>query len=231
MSGAARGLPALCAALMALLAAPAHADRPLVSETADAIEAGSCQVEAALARARAAGGPSLRSLGAIFSCGLKGGHQWALAYGRDSGGGEKSQSLGLGGKSNLLPVEAGRTGLGVAYSLAALKTPGSGYRFEDSTVLGVLTRELGAGLLGHANLGWTRSRSARQSSTLWSLGVETTGDVFYAADVFGDDRNRPSLSAGAGYSFAPGFSGNVAYALQFDKPRSKQLSLGLKVVF
>lgn len=231
MSAASKFLPALGAVALVLLAAPARADRPLVSETADAIEAGACQVEAALARARASGSPSLSSLGAIFSCGLKGGHQWALSYGRDSGGGDKAQSLGLGGKTNLVPVEAGKTGFGVAYSLGALKTAGTGYRFEDTTVLAVATRELASGLLGHANLGWTRSRSARQSTTLWSLGVETTGDVFYAADVFGDDRNKPSLSAGAGFNFSPGFSGNVAYALQFDKPRVRQISLGVKVVF
>lgn len=224
-------MPLLCGAALAGLALSARADRPMVSETADAIEAGACQVEAAAARTRASGSASLASVGAIFSCGLKGGHQWALSYGRDSGGGEKSQSLGLGGKSNLVPMEAGRTGFGVAYSLGTLKSAGSGHRFEDLTVLGVASRELASGLLGHANLGWTRSRSARQSTTLWSLGAETTGDVFYAADVFGDDRNKPSLSAGVGFNFAPGFSGNVAYALQFDKPRAKQISLGVKAVF
>lgn len=224
-----RALLLIAAGLLA--AAAAHADRPLVSETADVIDPGACQIETALARARASGSPSLTSLATIFTCGVKGGHQPFVAYGRDSGGGETAHALSLGMKTNLVPVEDGRTGFGVAWSLGSFKASGTGWRFEDVTVLGVATRELATGLLGHANLGWTRARSTRQSSTLWSLGVETTGDVFYAADVFGDDRGKPSVSAGAGTTFAPGFSGNVAYGLQLDRPRVKQLSLGLKLVF
>jgi hypothetical protein len=109
--------------------------------------------------------------------------------------------------------------------------PDTSWCLESLGLLVAGTREITSALLLHANLGWNRSRAQKQNSTLWSLGLETTSDLVLAADVFGDDRNRPGLSAGLGYSFGTGFSANLSYALVLESPRIKQLTLGAKLAF
>ena len=93
------------------------------------------------------------------------------------------------------------------------------------------TRELAGSWLLHANLGVGHERESRQNSTLWSLGVESTDALALAADVFGDDRSRPWVSGGVGYSWGGGFSASVRLAQQFEQPRLRNVTLGLKLVF
>jgi predicted porin len=210
---------------------PAWADRPLVSETADVIERGACQTEAQVGNLRASGSPKVREWGAVFTCGIGLNTQPALAYARASESGFTSESLLLGAKTNFRAPENGQLGFGVAYSVDAIKSGAGSWRSEGSNVTGLLTMELGRDLLGHANLGVAYSRSAKQNSTTWALGVETVGDFTVAADLFGDDRNRPAASAGVGYSFNKSFSANAAYAVAFETPRVRFISLGAKLVF
>ncbi len=231
MTPATRLFTIAVATLGALGSAPARADRPLVSETADVIERGACQVEAAGANSRASGSPNVRDLGAVFTCGMAFDTQPALAYGRIRAADVKQETLLLGAKTTLRAPEAGRAGFGVAYSIGAVKEPTLSWRREDLNVVGLVTLEVAQSLLGHANLGWTRSRSARQSTTTWSLGVETVGDFTMAADVFGDDRGRPSVSAGVGYAFGKALSVNAALATLFEATRVHQISVGAKLVF
>ena len=222
----------LClAAMAACIALPARADRPLVSETADVIPTGSCQVETAAARLSRSGSPSANTLNALFSCGVAGIHQVAAGYGRSRSGGETVQSLILGGKSTLLAPDAGSTGFGVAYAVTLVKTPQQSFEHEGTSILAVATRELVDGLLGHANLGWSRSQSARLNSSTWSLGFEYGSERTVAADIFGDDRSRPWVSAGFGWTVVDKLSVNLAYAQQFETPRVKQVSVGFKIVF
>jgi len=218
---------ALCASAPRL----AWADRPLVSETADVIERGACQVEAAAATSRASGSPNARELGAVFTCGMAFDTQPALAYGRSRAGDVREEVLLLGAKTTLRAPDGARPGFGVAYSVGATKEPALSWRREELNVVGLISMEIAKGLLGHANLGWSRSRSARQSTTTWSLGVETVGDFTVAADAFGDDRGRPSVSAGVGYAFGKGLSANLALATLFETTRVHQWSIGAKLVF
>ncbi len=218
-------------ALACLGTAPAWADRPLVSETADVIERGTCQVESAGAASRASGSPKVRELGAVFTCGVAFDTQPALAYGRSRAGDNKQETLLLSAKTTLQAPDRAQPGFGVAYAVGAVKTPTRSWRQEELNVVGLMTLELSKGLLGHTNLSWSRSRSARQNTTTWSLGIETVGDFTMAADAFGDDRGRPSISAGAGYTFGKGFSVNAALATLFEAPRVHQVSIGAKLVF
>ncbi len=215
--------------LLLLAALPALADRPLVSETADVIGRDSCQVEAGAARTSASGLQSARSGDALFSCGLPANSQAGLGYTRATSAGASIDAVRLVGKTTLLAPEPGRTGWGLAYGVGAEKSVS--WRIESLGVLAVATRELASGLLGHANLGWSRSRADQQSTTTWSLGLETTSDLTLAADVFGDDRNPATFSAGLGYAFGGGFSANLSYALLLDSPRARQVTLGAKFAF
>lgn len=219
------------ALLIVLTALPAVAGRPLVSETADALDAGSCEIEAAAAQAHTSGLPKLRASDAAFGCGVGLQTQAGIGYARASGDGLTAQAARVFGKTTLLAPKDGHTGVGIAYGLGAEKSPDASWRLESLGLLLAGTREISSGLLLHANLGWNRSRADKQNTTLWSLGLETTSDLVMAADVFGDDRNKPGLSAGLGYSFGGGFSANVSYALVLESPRIKQLTLGAKLAF
>lgn len=223
--------PLLPVLLTALAAAPAWAGWPLVTETADAIGLEACELEAAFAHASASGLSALRMGEAFFSCGLLRHSQAGLGITRASGNGLHVDTLRLAGKTTFLMPHAQQYGWGLAYALAADNGPDSGWRTASFGVMAVATRALAPGLLGHANLGWSHSRSDRQDSTVWSLGVESTSDLSWAADVYGDDRSRPSVSTGVGLSLGSGFSASLSYALQFETPRVKQLTLGAKLAF
>lgn len=217
---------------IALLAAtPAWADRPLLSETADVIGAGDCQFEAWTARTRQSGTPSETATTGFFSCGVAGVHQFGLAGWTARAGGESARGFTLTGKTTLRMPEKGQAGFGVAYALGFDKQPGDSLRAESATVNGVVTQPFDGGLLLHANLGWAYSKSAKASTTFWSVGVEKGEQFTWAADVFGDDRGKPGVSAGVGWAFGEQFSANAAYAMQFEKPRVKQLSVGIKIKF
>lgn len=225
-------LHALSGALCALLvAAPAWADRPLLSETADVIGAGDCQFEAWTARTRQPGSASETATTGFVSCGVAGIHQFGLAGWTARSDGQSARGFTLTGKTTLRMPEKGQTGFGVAYTLGFDKQPGASLRAESATINGVITQPLDGGLLLHGNLGWAYSKSAKASTTFWSVGIES-GDAFsWAADVFGDDRGKPGVSAGVGWAFSESVSANVAYAMQFESPRVKQLSVGIKIRF
>lgn len=220
---------ALCAA--ALLATTAQADRPLVSETADVIAAGDCQIEAWGWRAHSSGRPRERETTAFTSCGVGGRHQFGLAASRNVVQDAHAMGYTLFGKTTLRMPEKGQTGFGLAYTLGLDKASGQGLRRESTSLLGVATQALDGGVLLHANLGWLHSRSAGASTTTWSLGVERVDDFSWAADVFGDDRSRPWVSAGAGWALLDKLSFNAAYALQFERKKVRQLSVGVKLQF
>lgn len=221
----------LLACALTLTTLPAWADRPLVSETADVIPASSCQVEAALGRTTQSGSPTEKAGAALFSCGVAGVHQFGFAAQESRADGARARALTLTGKTTLRMPDKGQPGFGIAYTLGFEKADGQGLRRESATVLGVVTQEVLDGVLLHANLGWAHSRSAGQSTTTWSLGVEKGDGIVLAADVFGDDRSRPWVSAGAGWALLDKLSFNAAYAMNFERKRVKQLSVGMKIVF
>lgn len=216
-----------CAAALAI--APAHADRPLVSETADVIGAGQCQIEAGLMHARTSGTPSLRALDVFGSCGVAGHTQLGIALGSIRQAGATGLGLSLVGKHTLKMPEDGAIGYGVASALGMERAPGDSWRHGSTRLIGVATKALTKGLLGHANLGWQRSQADRLNSTLWSLGVESDSGLRWAADVFGDDRSRPWASAGLLFPLTDKLSASISYAQQFERPRVRQWTLGLKV--
>lgn len=221
---------ALGAALATLLLPAAHADRPLVSETADVIGAGECQVEAWTLRSRSRGEPRSRESVVLGSCGVAGRHQFGLAWAHEKSADERGRSYTLVGKTTLRMPSSGRTGFGLAYALGFDKPGGQGLRRESGTVLGVATHDFD-GVLLHANLGWLHQRSSGQNSTTWALGVERGDELVLAADVYGDDRSSPWVSAGAGWAWLDKLSFNAAYAQQLDRKRARQLSMGVKLQF
>ena len=73
--------------------------------------------------------------------------------------------------------------------------------------------------------------SRSRTVTVWSLGVESTDDLALAADVYGDDRGKPWVSAGGGYTLGGGVRASLSYALQLDRPRVRVVTRGAKLAF
>lgn len=164
---------ALATALLAA-ALPALADRPLVSETADVIEDGTCQVEAWGGRSTASGSPAVRGLAGFFSCGVGSSTQLGLGASDERSDGITTRTLLVAGKTTLVAPADGRTGFGVAYSFDNVHVQGQGSKFDNVNVVGLVTRQIAPQALLHLNLGWNRSRATHLNSTTWSVGVETT---------------------------------------------------------
>ncbi len=220
-------LVALAAGLMATTAGAG----PRVTETADALPARDCELETGVARERASGVPALRGTEVVFGCGIGANTQINAIWARESSEGAHASGYGLQGKTTFVMPEAGGVGWGLAYGIAAARNDSGSLRWQEAAVSLAATRELAGGWLLHANLGVGHERESRRNSTLWSLGVESTDTLALAADIFGDDRSRPWVSGGVGYSFGGSFSASVRLAQQFEQPRLRSVTLGLKLVF
>jgi hypothetical protein len=217
--------------LTALSAGMAWADRPLVSETADVIGAGDCQLEAAIGRVRESGAPSPTTLETLVSCGLGGHSQLGVTLAGARADGSTDKLVALGGKTTLVMPKDDTTGFAVAYSIWRSNDAGEGWNQGGGRLFGVATRELGKDLMGHLNLGWLRTGRNQLNHTTWSMGIEGDGSLGWAADVFGDDRSRPWASGGVILSLTDKISANLAYAQQFESPRVHLWTLGLKIEF
>lgn len=223
---------ALAWGLASLLASPTlWAARPLVSDTADSLAAGDCEWESAAFSVRQSGQPTARGLDTLVACGVGRGTQVSAGYSRLRAAGQTDQTLALVGKTNLVDAGEGGTGLAIAYSATLDKGPGTAWRHGSSRVFGVASRALAKTLLGHFNLGWIRTERDRLNATTWSFGVEGDGAVRWAADVYGDDRSRPWVSAGVIWPLAEKFNVNLAYAQGFEQPRARQVTLAFKLDF
>jgi hypothetical protein len=216
----------------AALAAPtAWAGHPLVTETADALARGTCEVEFVRANEKGGTAPKVGHSDVQFSCGA--GARSQLAIGVDSSrvDGLRAEGYRVAGKTTLLAPEDGNTGFGVRYSLGWATTQGKRTELESTTVLAVATREIRNGVIAHANLGFTRDRLQSRSTGLWSLGVESTDPISWAADIFGEESSKPSVSLGLGWRAGKDVFVSVAYAMQTADEKARSLSLGLKLLF
>ena len=219
---------ALCASLAS---SSAFADHPLVSETADALASGTCQVELSRAQEKARAQPTLGSSDVQFSCGAGAHSQFAIGLNSSRVDGLRTENYRAVGKTTLLAPEGGATGFGVRYSLGWATGQTQSTELESATVLAVATKEIKNGVLVHANLGFTRDRLQAKSTGLWSLGVETTDALSFAADIFGAERSKPSVSVGMGWRALKDVFVSAAYGVQTANEKAKTLSIGLKLMF
>ena len=212
-------------------AGDARAGRPLVSETADVIGAGDCELEAMVGQWRESDAPSPTLMDAVVSCGWGGHSQLSVMLAGARADGATDKLAGLSGKTLLITPKDDATGLALVYSIWRSYAAGEGWNQVGGQLFGVATRELGKDLVGHANLGWLRTGRNALNHTTWSLGIEGGGPLGWAADVFGDDRSRPWLSAGVKLPLGETFSANLSHAQQFESPRVHLWTLGFKIDF
>ncbi len=218
--------------LVAAMATPmARAGHPLVSETADALAPGTCQVEFVRANEKAGVAPMSGGSDVQFSCGSGAHSEFAIGMSSARVDGLRAEAYRVAGKTTLVAPEDGTTGFGVRYSLRWAVMQGQRTELESSTIVAVATREISNGVIAHANLGFTRNRLQSRTTGSWSLGVETTDPFSFAADIFGKERSKPSVSLGMGWRATKDLFVSVANALQTADDKAKTVSMGLKLVF
>jgi len=214
---------------LALYSALACAGRPLVSETADVIGAGGCELETNVAHQVEPNHPKASMAEAQFACGLRGHSQLGLLFGSTRSAEGTDRLLALVGKTNLVEPAEGRTGFALAYSIWTGQDAGEIWRHAGSRLYGIASHELAPQLLGHLNLGWLRSQ--HRDHTTWSLGIQREGALGWAVDLFGDDRSRPWLSGGLIASPVDKFSVNLSLAQQIARAPARLWTIGAKIEF
>jgi hypothetical protein len=223
---------AFVVAAMLACAGSAQAGRPLTTDDAGVLEARSCEAETYFAQLRAKGDAGTRASGWQTQLGCGGGHgvQASLSYARSRDDAQRDETAGLGGKLELLAGEPGRPALAATLGANALRVVGSGFQLKDHTAALVLTHAVAPGWTAHANLGVTRDRVARQTSSLWNLALERTlVDGFdVAGEAYGDDRGGRWLAGGVRWTPLPAFSVNASVG---EGRGVRLLSVGAKLAF
>lgn len=225
--------PTWAAVLLAAAATAAHAGRPLATEDADVLDAGSCELEGFASRLDERLPPASRGTTLQFGCGIGWDTQAALGWTHARSGDESAHAWALGGKTAIVRRGQGGVGLTLAWGFAAERPPGGPLKHEATALNLVATREWSGGWLTHANLGWLRSESASASTTTWNLALERPvgGGVDLMAELYGDDRTRPWVGVGARWAASERLGLNASYAVQDESPRPRLWTVGFKLVF
>jgi hypothetical protein len=224
-------LLACCAALPPW----ATAGRPLVTEDSGVLANKACELESVLGRQSERGAPRLRFGSVQLGCGIGWDTQIALGAGRESQAGERGTRVGLAGKTMLRDGGDAGASVALAWGAEAIDGPGIRMRLESLYATGVGTLRLSNALAMHANLGWSRSRSQRASTTGWALAVERSGEagMDVMGEVFGDDRDHhPWVQVGVRTSVLPErLWVDASAGVQTSPQRPKALTVGVKLAF
>ena len=214
-------------ALAACLAAPASwAGRPLVTEDAEVLARGECEIEGFFGRVEKPRGDS-HSL--QLGCGVGGGTQLGLGAGRDRSEDDRVNAIAVNGKTGLREPSPGQPGLAIAYAASGLKHFGGPLRLDASEIKGVATLD-SDGWLYHFNAGWAYAHEERAHRAIWALAVErpnALGPIDLMAETFGDNKSNPWVQLGARWAVVPErLLLDASWGLQSRHGRPRQATLG-----
>ena len=190
-------------AAIGVLAAPAHAARPMITDDARLTDAQACQVESWLKFNRGS-----TEKWALPACNPGGNLELTLggALGEDAQG-MRTTDVVLQGKTLFKPLEANGWGVGLAFGMVThpaispnrnlsgdvyFNLPASFSLRDDALVL-------------HLNLGALRSGEAGDTRTTWGMGSETRLGAanILVAEAYGQDRGRPYYQLGLRHWIVP----------------------------
>ena len=224
--------PSSIAALL-VPASAAWAGQPLDTEDAAVLERADCELETSLRRQTARAVRPANGFALRFGRGVGRRSQVALGLDAERGGGRTDLGLRLGSKTAPNEAAAGQPAFALAWELSAALPAAGSISLEDTTALGVTSLKLRPGLQLHANPGWSRSRSARHSSTLWAGAVDQAASdrLDLMAEVHASDR-APWVAAGLRWALAPDkLSIDASASLQASSTRPRRVTLGVKAGF
>lgn len=221
--------------LAALACGAAHAGRPLVAEDAGVLEQGDCEFEGVASRLSLEGPTATTGLLQV-ACGIGLRTQLAGTLGTTSSEGEHSLQAAASGKTVLRGLTDEQAGVALAYSFVGTRPSGMGWRYDLTTLLGVVTVPVHKDVLLHGNLGASYSRVDRETSAIWAAAAEflqVGGTAFdLMAEAFGTQRDPLWLNFGLRYTVVPEqFTVNASFGAQGGSERAKLATLGFKLNF
>ncbi len=217
---------------VALIAGPAFAARPLVTEDAGVLARGECEFEGFASRASASSHAAQLQL----SCGIGARTQVQGSAAAWTSDGDRGTLVGASGKTFLRELTDEQAGVTLAYSFIGSKPADGGWRYDTTVLMGVVSVPLRTDLLLHANLGASRSRPDDRTTALWAGALEflqVAGSRFdLMAECFGTQRDPLWLNAGIRYTLVPDrFTLNASLGAQGGSERAKLATLGFKLNF
>ena len=220
---------------LALLLGSAHAARPLVTEDAGVLDRGDCEFEGVGTRL-SAGESTARSAQLQIACGVGIHTQFNAAIAATRIDGEQTAQAGASGKTALRALTDEQIGVALAYAFIGTRPAGMGWRYDFTSLLGVVSVPVDKNLVLHANLGASRSRVDQETNAIWALAAEFLQVGGTAIDLtlesFGNTRDPLWLSTGIRYTVVPErFSINASFGGQGGSPQARLATLGFKLNF
>jgi hypothetical protein len=220
--------------LLAAASLSVQAGRPLTTDDAGVVEKGHCEIESFLAHATERDSPSAKGASFQLGCGVAGNTQVALQLVTARSGGASARGLAFNGKTALGEAGAGNA-LAVGWGLIAAQPDGGTMKYEGAFINGIFTKAVDDAMKLHANLGWSRSQTAKQSTTNWGVALErTVAEGFDAmGEVFSNDREKsPWVQVGLRWAVVPEkFFLDTSFGRMTGATRQQQLTVGLKAAF
>ena len=214
--------------LLATLAHPALAARPMTTDDARLTDARACQLESWLHLH-----DSQREWWALPACNPGGNLEitigGAIAYNESTAqsGAQVAQV-----KTLFKPLETNGWGIGLAagYAVQPGKTrSGSAYFYIPASFSFADDH-----LVIHTNLGYTREREHQANRLTWGLGSEIliTPRLYVIAETYGQDKGNPFFQTGLRYWIIPNrLQIDTTYGSQFAHIRNESwLSIGLRII-
>lgn len=229
-----KNLHAVAVASLLLAAGSSQAGRPLTTDDAGVIEKGHCEIESFLSHATERDAPSAKGGSFQLGCGVAGNTQVALQLTTARSGGATDRGLAFNGKTALGEAGAGNA-FAVGWGFTAAQPDGGTMKHEGTFINGIFTKTVDDAMKLHANLGWSRSQSVKQSTTNWGVALErTVAEGFDAmGEVFGTDREKsPWVQVGLRWAVVPEkFFLDTSLGRQTGSTRQQMFTVGLKAAF
>ena len=224
------GLVASCLVLIATQRAEAAGGAFQVDD-AEIGKPGSCKVESWVSYADNRDFIGTISPACVFEIGRA--VELTTQYFRFRSDGDWGTGLILKGKTNILPVETGKLGLGLIGGTALDLLTG-----DASAVFATVpaTYQFSEQLKLNLNAGWLWDRVADRHLFSWGAGVEwmPVDKVTLITEVFGfvgGDNNDPRFQTGIRFTPVPALDIDVIYGRNLTGERANWITLGLNVRF
>lgn len=227
---------AVAALLAALLACDSvQAARPLVTEDAGVLDRGDCELEGVGSRL-SVDGRRARSGLLQLACGLGIQTQLSGALATTRIEDEHSVQAAAGGKTSLRALTDEQVGVALAYSFIGTRPSGMGWRYDYTSLVGVVTVPMRKDLLVHANLGASRSRVDEETNAIWAVAAEflqvARPGFDLMVETFGNQRDPLWLNVGVRYAVVPErLTVNASFGIQGGSEQAKLATIGFKLNF
>jgi len=210
----------------------ARAARPMITDDARIVDAGSCQVETWVTRNR-----NDTEYWALPGCNFTGNLEITVGGARGSDAdGTRTTDVMLQGKTLFKPLEANGWGSGLVFG--TVRHPAVD---ADRNLIGDLYAYVPISFslhddrfVLHTNLGWLHEKEARHNRMTWGVGTETqiTPRFGLIAETFGQNVGKPLYQVGLRFWVVPDrVQIDTTYGNSFDgRGQNRWLSIGLRLL-